>query len=82
MCWQVKAQYPGSTYLKFKFEWWNLGFDNSWPMGIKEYGEIQFSDFSNWLYTNDVPPALSWLYPNNVVPCLRDANWKELNSAP
>lgn len=70
VCWKIKAQYPGSTYFKFKFEWWNLGFNNSWSMGIKEYGDIQFGDFSNWLYTND------------VVPCLRNANWKELTDAP
>lgn len=67
VCWRILAQYGAETYVKFKFEWWNLAFVQSYPMGIVQYTDIPYDDFSNWLYTTD------------VVSCLRDANWKELS---
>jgi len=66
ICWRVLATYGGTGYIKYKAECWNMGYDASWPLTIKDYIEIKHEDISNWLYTTD------------VIPCLRYANWEEL----
>ena len=66
VCFRVlKHQYTSDTYYKLKIEWWNLGCENSWCMGIRQVTKIYNNDLHNWLYTED------------MVNCLRDANWKE-----
>lgn len=67
ICWRVLATYGGTGYTKYKAECWNLGFDASWPIDVKDYVEIKNEDKENWLMTKDTSNK-----------CLRYAKWEEL----
>lgn len=66
VCFQVLSSVSVRDRIKLKVLWWNLGYVNSYCMGIKQHTEIYRFDYCNWLCTND------------MVSCLRNANWKEL----
>lgn len=66
VCFRVLKQYDTHNRVKLKIEWWNLGFVNSYAMGITQNTEILHNDYDNWLYTTD------------VINCLRNANWRPL----
>lgn len=70
VCFRVLNHFPFENFTKFKIEWWNLGYVDSYSMGIREYTDIQYSDYENWEYT----------YNYDGFACLRNATWMELKN--
>lgn len=66
VCFRVLYCVAKEYKTEFKIEWWNLGYVNSYCMGLRQFIDISYDDYSNWLYTTD------------MVNCLRDANWQKL----
>lgn len=60
----MKVFDTGHSY-KLKIQWFNLGTENSYDMGIKQNVIIEYSDLPNWQWTT--------LDETN----LRTADWKE-----
>lgn len=66
ICWRVLAVYGGTGHIKYKAECWNMGYNASWPLSMKDYIEIKNEDLGDWLCTTDIRA------------CLRYAHWREL----